>query len=148
LYLSCFSLPLVALGLGLGLIIRGFYPREPVPPRPQSWGACAVTVTVIALVLVGFEVPRRVVFALCRAEFATLVDGAPVGGFGGEDMQRQLGPYWVDRYGAAPRGGVYFRTNTGPDGIGPDTMSYGFAYRPNRTGTPFGNTRYALPRLF
>ncbi len=36
------------------------------------------------------------------------------------------------------------RTYAGPDGIGPDTMSYGFAFRPNREGTPFGKAGYHL----
>jgi hypothetical protein len=33
---------------------------------------------------------------------------------------------------------ICLRTYAGPDGIGPDTMSDGFAFRPNREGMPFG----------
>ncbi len=62
-------------------------------------------------------------------------------------MGRWLGVYYVDRYAADPRGGVYFRTHAGPDGIGPDTMSYGFAYKPNPKGTPFGRAGYHLSHV-
>jgi hypothetical protein len=62
--------------------------------------------------------------------------------------QRRIGIYWVDKYVADPRGGVYFRTGTGVDGFGPDVMSYGFAYRPNADGSPFGGARYGRWRLF
>ncbi|WP_139228486.1 hypothetical protein [Planctomicrobium piriforme] len=50
-------------------------------------------------------------------------------------------------YATDPRGGVSFRTHTSPDGIGPDTMSYGFAYHPNGEGTPFGAAGYQVRRL-
>ena len=53
----------------------------------------------------------------------------------------------VDEYTADPRGGVYFRVHRGHDGIGPDVMSYGFVYKPNRIGTPFGAAGYHLFRL-
>ena len=35
----------------------------------------------------------------------------------------------------------------GVDGISPDRMSYGFAYKPNAEGTPFGASRYRVFRL-
>ncbi len=54
----------------------------------------------------------------------------------------QLGIYQVDEWAVDPRGGVFFRVNTGGDGLGPDTMSYGFAKHPNSTGTPFGMAKY------
>ena len=62
-------------------------------------------------------------------------------------MNQRLGIYLVDEYAADPRGGVYFRVYSGTDGIGPDQMSYGFAYKPNRKGTPFGAARHRLFRL-
>jgi hypothetical protein len=76
------------------------------------------------------------------------VDAAPVDAVRGKELERQIGPYWVDRYGTDRRGGVYFRTHTGPDGIGPDQMSYGFAFQPNDQGTPFGNAGYQFRHLF
>lgn len=54
----------------------------------------------------------------------------------------------MDRYGTDGRGGVYFRTATGPDGIGPDRLSFGFAFRPNAEGSLFGDARYELGHLF
>ena len=62
-------------------------------------------------------------------------------------LDRRLGVYRVDQYAADPRGGVYFRTHAGADGLGPDAMSYGFAFRPNREGSPFGNAGYRLFRM-
>jgi hypothetical protein len=62
-------------------------------------------------------------------------------------LGQRLGVYSVDRYAADPRGGIYFRTHAGPDGIGPDTMSYGFAFWPNREGTPFGKAGYGLSHM-
>ena len=32
-------------------------------------------------------------------------------------------------------------------GIGPDRIRYGFAYRPNPEGTPFGRARYGLSNM-
>jgi hypothetical protein len=92
--------------------------------------------------LLWFHVPQRFVFVSCQVELRKLVDDAPTGEFRGEELHRRVGPYRVDRYAADERGGVFFRTATGPDGIGPDEMSYGFAFRPNGRGTPFGNARY------
>jgi hypothetical protein len=43
---------------------------------------------------------------------------------------------------------TFFRTHTGPDGLGPDQTSYGFAFRPNDQGTPFGNAHYQHHHLF
>ena len=36
----------------------------------------------------------------------------------------------------------------GLPGNGPDTLSYGFAYKPNRRGSPFGAARYRVYRVF
>jgi len=58
-----------------------------------------------------------------------------------------LGVYDVDRYAADPRGGVYFRTHFGVDGIQPDITSSGFAYRPNPEGTPFGSAGYHYSQI-
>lgn len=67
--------------------------------------------------------------------------------FEGVALNRRLGAYEVDEYAADPRGGVFFRVHIGFDGISPDRMSYGFAFKPNRQGTPFGAARYRVYRL-
>ncbi len=100
------------------------------------------------LVLLWLHVPQRIAFAFSSADLHGLVDGAPADEYRGEELGRLVGPYRVDRYAADSRGGVFFRTTTGRDGIGPDQMSYGFAFRPNGQGTPFGNAHYGHYHLF
>ena len=101
----------------------------------------------IAILILNFDlilngIPRRVAFVLSRPAFQRYAATAPLSEYNGEALGRWLGVYYVDRYAADPRGGVYFRTHAGPDGISPDTMSYGIAYRPNPEGTPFGRAAY------
>lgn len=60
---------------------------------------------------------------------------------------KRFGIYQVDQVGIDGRGGIYFRVNTGQDGIGPDRMSYGFVKNPNRTGSPFGRSRYSVRQI-
>jgi hypothetical protein len=98
-------------------------------------------------VLLKFYVPRRIAFAASRASFEQMVPHATPSDFQGTSLNRRLGIYQVDEYAADPRGGVYFRVYKGRDGIGPDVMSYGFAYKPNRQGTPFGAAHYRVFRL-
>jgi hypothetical protein len=104
-------------------------------------------VLILSLILIVTGTPRRAAFRFSRPSMEHFVSTAPTSESEGEPICRWLGVYYVDRYGADPRGGVYFRTHAGADGIGPDTMSYGFAYKPNPKGTPFGNARYRLLRM-
>jgi hypothetical protein len=104
-------------------------------------------ILILSLFLIVTSAPRRTAFLLSRPAFRRHVDTAPASEYEGEALVRFLGIYYVDRYGADPRGGIYFRTHAGADGIGPDTMSYGFAFRPNPKGTPFGNAHYRLVRM-
>lgn len=132
----------------VGLAVRDLATRPEPPARRRWWGLGSAGVMFATLALLWFHVPQRVAFAFCQAELRGLVDDAPAGEFGGVELGRQVGPYHVDRYAADERGGVFFRTATGPDGISPDQMSYGFAFRPNGRGTPFGNARYGHLHLF
>jgi hypothetical protein len=91
--------------------------------------------------------PRRVAFILSRPVFQRHIATASPNWHEDEPLRRRLGAYYVDISATDPRGGVYFRTHAGPDGIGPDTMSYGFAYRPNREGSPFGRAGYHLSHM-
>ncbi len=116
--------------------------KETVHPRRRITTAPAFIA--VSLILLWFGIPRRVAFLLSRPAFERLVATAPANRYEGEPLGRRLGLYDVDRYAADPRGGVYFRTHAGPDGIGPDTMSYGFVFRPNPEGTPFGKAGYGL----
>lgn len=116
-------------------------------PVPGREAVTILVVVVLTLALLVFYVPRRVAFLLSRSSFEKMVQSAPESGYGGTKINARLGLYRVDEYAADPRGGVFFRVYSGRDGIGPDTMSYGFAHRPNRQGTPFGAAHYALSHV-
>ncbi len=115
--------------------------------RRWRWRILSPAIVAMSLVLILNGVPRRVAFVLSRPAFQRHIAPAPADEYEGEPLWRLLGVYYVDLYAADPRGGVYFRTHAGPDGIGPDTMSYGFAYRPNWEGTPFGKAGYGLSHM-
>ena len=114
----------------------------------RRWGMWSAAVMFITLGLLWFHVPQRVAFAICSTELKTFAERVPADRLFEKSVDIQAGSYQIDVYAGDARGGVYFRTRTGPDGIGPDTMSYGFAFRPNREGTPFGNAHYQLHHLF
>lgn len=115
--------------------------------RRWRWYILSPIVVALSIVLIRYGIPRRIGFLLSRSAFERLIATAPVSRYEGEPLGQRLGLFDVDRYAADPRGGVYFRTHAGPDGIGPDTMSYGFAFRPNREGTPFGKAGYGLSHM-
>ncbi len=94
-----------------------------------------------------FDVPRRIAFAISRSSFEQSVQTAPAPGRPETPPGSHFGVYHVDEYAADSRGGVFFRVYTGPDGIGPDRMSYGFVFKPNPEGTPFGAAGYETHRL-
>ncbi len=113
---------------------------------PLFWNQIAWSVAVLTLtgLLIICNVPQRMMFAMVRPRFEELL-AAPKNEAGhGAPLNERVGPFWVDRCGVDPRGGVYFRTHTGPDGLGPDEMSYGFCFQPNPKGTPFGAAHYGL----
>jgi hypothetical protein len=149
-FIVCASVPLLGCWflLLVGLALRDLVMRPEPPARRRWWGVTSAGIMFSTLGLLWLHVPQRVAFAFCHAELRGLVDGAPVSEFYGVELGRRVGPYDVDRYGADKRGGVFFRTATGPDGLGPDQMSYGFAFRPNGRGTPFGNAKYRQCHLF
>jgi hypothetical protein len=105
----------------------------------------ALVLTTMALLL--FNVPSRIAFSASRTRFEAMVNNAPGSRYHGGPLNSRLGLYWVDEYAADSRGGVFFRVHSGADGIGPDTMSYGFAKNPNVEGTPFGAAHYHLVHL-
>jgi hypothetical protein len=112
------------------------------------WGVRSAAIMFGTLCLLWLHMPQRVAFAFCYSQLHKFVENLPVDEFRNEKLGRQVGPYWVDRYAADKRGGVFFRTATGPGGIGPDEISYGFAFRPNGRGSPFGNSHYWHRHLF
>lgn len=109
--------------------------------------AVALAIMLGTYAVLKVYVPRRIAFAASRTSFEKMLASAPQSEFQGKSLRRRLGVYQVDAYAADLRGGVYFRVYRGSDGIGPNTMSYGFAYEPNREGTPFGAAGYRVYRL-
>jgi hypothetical protein len=113
------------------------------------WMRAAVVLILLfgTYVVLKLYVPRRIAFMASSAAFEQMVSQATPSGYQGTPLNRRLGIYDVDEYASDPRGGVYFRTYQGGDGIGPDVMSYVFAHKPNRQGTPFGAAHYRVFRL-
>jgi hypothetical protein len=109
---------------------------------------CAPTIALLlaSMILAVSGLPRRLAFRTAQDEFDSVRNRVASAGTDGELGQR-VGIWRVDRCAVDTRGGVFFRVGTGPDGIGPDTMSYGFAYRPNKQGTPFGAAGYRLVHI-
>lgn len=118
------------------------------PTNRRRWGLWSATVMFATLALLSLHVPERIGIAGTYVEFDGLAHGLlakhPVEIAKGT----RVGPYVIEDYAEDERGGVYFRTHIGPDGIGPDTMSYGFVYQPNSKGSPFGNAGYRFRKLF
>lgn len=146
----CLSLPLLAFWfvLLLALSLRDVVRKQDPAIKRRRWALWSTAVMLATIGLLWFHVPQRLVFACLHNELRASLNVNPTDARGGEVFDRRVGPYSIDRYGADRRGGVFFRTHIGPDGIGPDQMSYGFAFRPNGQGTPFGNARYRYRHLF
>ena len=110
------------------------------PPRPRPrWLAPAAIVLVANCGLLWCAAPRRLAFLHARPSFEMHVPVAPPAASGAGPVDLRLGVYVVDRFGTDPRGGIYFQTCSNPDAFHASTVSYGFAYRPNPSGTPFGD---------
>jgi hypothetical protein len=117
------------------------------PPGRRPRLAIAALVLVLNCGLLWCGAPRRLAFLHARSAFEAYVTAAPPAYSGGERFDRRLGVYHVDRFAADPRGGFYFRTYSGSDGFSTSRMTYGFSYRPNRAGSPFGDEKYALAHI-
>jgi hypothetical protein len=115
--------------------------------RQWRWSIDCIVILILSFVLIRTGVPMRVAFLLSRPSFERYAAMGTASEHKSEPLERWLGVYFVDRYAADAGGGVYFRTHAGADGIGPDTMSYGFAFRPNPNWTPFGSARYRLTHV-
>ena len=110
------------------------------------WKYSTLTLLILGGTYVALRlyIPRRIAFAACRPSFQRLVDEGVVDN---REFNRRIGPYYVDECRVDERGGTYFRVYSGADGIGPDVMSYGFCYRPNADGSPFGAAHYGVYRM-
>ena len=117
-------------------------------PRPgrRRWFATAALVLVLNCCSLWCGVPRRLAFLHARPAFQASLAAAPPA-HGGARFDRRLGVYYVDRFAADLRGGLYFRTRSSPEGFYKYRMTYGFCHRPNREGSPFGDGKYALAHV-
>ena len=144
--LALFAAPgvlVVAVVASFVLYRRGRLRFGPVP-----WAHIGAVVLMLFVTYAAFKfyVPRRIAFAWSRAAFQQIVDDAAEKK-DDPDFNRRVGPYFVDEFLHDERGGAYLRVYVGFDGIGPDVMSYGFCYEPNRDGSPFGADEYRTFRL-
>jgi len=136
---------LAGLIAGILLLVNRAY-RSWSRPRPSAYGLTWPRMAVWFLILLGtygmlrLNVPERIAFRMSRSSFEALVEEAPERRWDDTPIQRRVGVYQVDRFARDPRGGVFFRVHSAAVFI--DTTSYGFAYRPNSEGTPFGNAAY------
>ena len=146
---GCFlvlAYPLI-FGLGLMWLVLVYLGTRAKAHSPLGARAVLVAPVVVCMTYASlrYYVPRRIAFAACRGQFEKHLAAAQAGT---PSAPAWMGIYRVDECRADERGGVYFRTGTTADGIGPDTLSYGFAYKPNTNGSPFGAARYrAYPLL-
>ncbi len=107
--------------------------------------AISCTIVFFALGLLYLEIPQRTAFCFFRASFEQYLEENPLEDCMNSAVNKQLGIWTVDQYAKDSRGGTYFRIGTELDMI--DTTSYGFAFSPNKQGTPFGNAQYYKTRI-
>jgi hypothetical protein len=133
----CFSILLLvgAVGGWLAVWLQGVRPRQGL--ERKRWMSTAGCVVLTTALLAFTHVPQRIALWSVRDDFESLLPAAPPG-YGGAPLGRWVGCFYVDHYGADDAGGVWFRTAFHANGIGPDMMSYGFAYRPQEESCPFG----------
>jgi hypothetical protein len=102
---------------------------------------------VICAGLLKFYVPRRIAFLFSRSAFESWLTKHRVKTYKSKSVDTKIGFYHVQEYAVDRRGGNYFQVHIHGDGLSPDTISYGFVYRPNLEGSPFGAAHYRIYRL-
>lgn len=103
--------------------------------------------TIVCAGLLKFYVPRRIIFALSRPAFESWLAAHRSDVDKSRSIDTKIGFYHVEKYAVDLRGGDYFQVHSHGDGLSPDTISYGFVYRPNLAGSPFGAAHYRIYRL-
>lgn len=157
-------------GIPLGIVacvrhrhaIRAWFLREiretdwrPKVDKSAVIEALAIPVVAVIFVLVVMaQLPANVGFRVSRWAFEASADRFRADAqtvrsdsWNVVNTGDRFGLYRVDKVGIDGRGGIYFRVNTGQDGIGPDRMSYGFVKSPNATGSPFGRSHYEVRQI-
>lgn len=135
---------LIAVGIGIALIAIVLQRGERSAKNTLAKMGLILLIVFSSYGLLKFYVPRRIAFLVSRPAFESwLVQNSPKNSTA-RSLNTKLLIYHVDQYAADPRGGVYFRVYNTRDGLGPDTISYGFAYQPNSQGSPFGAAYYGI----
>lgn len=142
-----FGCPLILLALGIVIVLaqRTILALAHDRPPPMSFVAMGLifAMPVVSLCFSVVGCSPRAGFLLSKGAFEDYIES------GGPNVTRKLrfGIYEVDEIQSfSDADGVYFRTNTSPDLI--DTISHGFAYKPDRSTTPFGSADYSLTWLW
>jgi hypothetical protein len=134
-----------ALGGGAVVVAGVLALRQVVRSDRRRWAVVVLVVAVLTPTLLLTHVPRRILFAVYQPEYEALLPKAPpAGDHAVVALNADLTVFWVDQWGTDARGGTYFRTLTAS---GPDGRSFGFAHRPNPTGSPFGDVGYRMHHL-
>lgn len=141
LVLGIIAAPVVVVWL-IGMLVILYRRRDIDFP----WKRAEFTVLILMITggLLWFHVPLRIAFAACRGGFRKALESVNLND---APFDRRIGIYHVDACQVDERGGSYFRVHTGGDGLGPDTVSYGFCYLPNAEGSPFGAAKYRTVSL-
>jgi hypothetical protein len=149
LFVAILSAPFVA-ALMLGSFAYRFWIWRDLHRAIESLRRLVLPASVLAVcaILAVSGLPRRVAFWASLRSFRSARESLQRSGDTGGRLKlnRRIGAWKVDRYAIDPRGGVFFRTGAGFT-LGPDGMHYGFAYRPNPEGSPFGRAGYRLSRM-
>ena len=142
--LGFLAAPVVLAALAIFVFIQYRRGNLRLDEFPLKYAMILLLMLCTTYVALRFYLPRRIAFATCRSSFQQIVDD---GIADDREFSRRIGPYQIDKCLIDDRGGTYFRVYSGVDGIGPDVMSYGFCYNPNRDGSPFGAAQYRTFRL-
>ena len=122
----------VAVGLSLRALVRG-------PNLSRGHALIVLANVVLTPYLLEARTVQALVFDRKRPQFEALLPQAPPPGrHESVLLAADFGIFIVDRWGTDDRGGVYFRS------VQTAHTSYGYAYRPNAIGSPFGDVGYEL----
>jgi hypothetical protein len=125
------------------IAVRDLHQRRPLR---TSLGILSIIVAIAASAIMWLQLPRRVAFSISRPSFEAFVHTAEIPDRQ-SPLRQRFGFYRAEAVARDPRGGIYFRTHHGMDGLSPDQMSYGFAFQPNADGSPFGAAGYSTQRI-
>lgn len=129
----------------LVFLIRKFRKSPHSVVRPLLYLGISAAVLLFTILWIYLHGPLRIAFHFSRGSFDNHIGNGIVEESGSDKIFRVS--VWNVQKQIDPRGGYYFRIDSGPDAIGPDIMSYGFVYKPNVEGSPFGNAKYRLSKL-